>query len=222
MLGVLARNSGAGEPGRRAVQADRLPTPRRINLSPVLSESAATPPSSVRTPTTTAATSPVSAYLFDVTTGQQRFKLFASDAARNADFGFSVAIDGDKAIVSGNGSRAAYVFDVVTGQELFKMIPSESYGIFGYSVGISGNTAIVGAPIESIASSAYLFDVLTGQELFKLTPSDLYVHFGTLFGITVAISGNTAIVGAPSMTKPGATRARPIYLTRPRVSNFSS
>jgi outer membrane protein assembly factor BamB len=149
-----------------------------------------------------------SAYLFDATTGQQRFKLFASDAERGDSFGFSVAISGGKVIVGANGkdfgSGSAYLFDVVTGQELFKIIPSERYGIFGYSVGISGNTAIIGAPVESIASSAYLFDVLTGQELFKLTPSDAFVHYGNRFGITVAISGNTAIVGAPFDDEAGS------------------
>ena len=59
-----------------------------------------------------------SAYLFDVATGQQLHKLTADDAALGDQFGFSVAMDGDNAIVgawrnddAGSNSGAAYVFE---------------------------------------------------------------------------------------------------------------
>ena len=66
---------------------------------------------------------------------------------------------------------------------------SEDY--FGYSVGISGATAIVGAHRDG---SAYLFDATTGAQIAKLTASDAAA--GDNFGISVGISGATAIVGA--------------------------
>jgi hypothetical protein len=142
-----------------------------------------------------------SAYLFDVTTGQQLRKLTASEAAAGAAFGRSVAIDGNIAIVGAplhNGAAGAvYVFDVTTGQELFKL--SSASGVFGHSVAISGNTAVIGAPNDDHAGvgsgSAYLFDVTTGQQLTKLTASNASAN--DLFGASVAISGNTALIGAP-------------------------
>jgi hypothetical protein len=73
---------------------------------------------------------------------------------------------------------------------------SEDY--FGYSVGISGATAIVGAYGNSDAGyqsgSAYLFNATTGAQIAKLTASD--AAGGDYFGHSVAIFDNTAIVGA--------------------------
>jgi hypothetical protein len=146
------------------------------------------------------------AYLFDVTTGQELFKLTASDVVEGDFFGSRVAISGSTAIVgaanrddAGLGSGAAYLFDTTTGQELRKLTASDAAALdtFGSDVGMSGNTAIVGANGKDDAGNrsgaAYLFDVATGQELFKLTASDAAA--GDSFGTSVAISGNTAIVG---------------------------
>ena len=148
-----------------------------------------------------------SAYLFDTTTGQQLFKLTASDAAAKDFFGFSVAISGTTAIVgawqdddAGTDSGSAYLFDTATGQQIFKLTASDAAAkdFFGVSVGISGTTAIVGAWRDDDAGadsgSAYLFDTTTGQQLFKLTASDAAAE--DAFGWSVAISGTTAIVGA--------------------------
>ena len=148
-----------------------------------------------------------SAYLFDVTTGNQLFKLTASDGAEDDWFGRSVAISNDTAIVgaindddAGSKSGSAYLFDVTTGNQLFKLTASDAAegDRFGTSVAISGNTAIVGAWLDNHvangAGSAYLFDVTTGIELFKLTASDAAAD--DRFGVAVGISGNTAVVGA--------------------------
>ncbi len=144
------------------------------------------------------------AYLFDTTTNQELFKLTASDAAQFDYFGSSVAISGTVAIIGAwnddNSTGSAYLFDTITGQELFKLTASDAQqaDLFGAAVAISGNTAIVGARRNDDAGdnsgSAYVFDTTTGQELFKLTASDQAL--GDEFGISVAISGNTAIVGA--------------------------
>lgn len=146
-----------------------------------------------------------SAYLFDVTTGQELFKLTASDAASNDTFGNAVAISGNRAIIAahfdddkGFSSGSAYLFNVATGKQLFKLTASDgaAHDHFGESVAISGNRAIVGASEENFRTgSAYLFNVTTGKQLFKLTASDGAANDN--FGISVMISGNTAIVGAP-------------------------
>jgi hypothetical protein len=106
-------------------------------------------------------------------TGQERWKLTASDATTEANFGNAVAISGNKAIVAAPTARSAYVFDLTTGTELLKLP-------VGGSVAISGNIAIV-----SDSNWAYVFDATTGHELRKLTVSG-----------SVAINGNTAIIGA--------------------------
>ncbi len=148
-----------------------------------------------------------SAYLFDTTTGQQLFKLTASDAAASDDFGHRVAVSGSIAVVgarfdddAGTDSGSAYIFDGTTGQQLFKLTANDAAAgdEFGASVAIAGTIAIVGARSDDDAGtdsgSAYVFDTTTGQQLFKLTASDAAA--GDEFGISVAISGTTAIVGA--------------------------
>ena len=69
---------------------------------------------------------------------------------------------------------------------------------FGRSVAINGATAIVAASLDddngSASGSAYLFDATTGEQLFKLLPDD--GASSDHFGISVAINGATAIVGA--------------------------
>jgi esterase/lipase superfamily enzyme len=149
-----------------------------------------------------------SAYLFDTTTGVEIAKLTASDAAAGDLFGFSVAISGTTAIVgawgdgdAGFNTGSAYLFDTTTGVQIAKLTASDFAGFdsFGYSVAISGTTAVVGAfgndDAGSNSGSAYLFDTTTGVQVAKLTASD--AASGDNFGRSVAISGNTAIVGAP-------------------------
>jgi FG-GAP repeat len=150
-----------------------------------------------------------SAYLTNKNTGQQLFKLVASDAEGGAVFGSSVGISGNRAIVGayldnsvGIDDGSAYLFDTTNGQQLFKLAQpnGEQDDHFGTSVGIAGNTAIVGAPRRDVAQSgtnvglAYLFDSNTGQLTFTLTAPD--AHGGEQFGSAVSIRDNIAIVGA--------------------------
>ncbi len=155
-----------------------------------------------------------SAYLFDVATGDQLFKLTALDGAPDHHFGQSVAISGNTAIVgallddhAGSASGSAYLFDVATGDQLFKLTASDTAtdDLFGGSVAISGNTAIVGGFEDNgpgaLWNSAYLFDVHTGSELQKLVPFQALAD--DRFRLSVAISGNTAIVGAHQTDEAG-------------------
>ena len=148
------------------------------------------------------------AYVFDTATGQQLFKLTASDATAGDKFGFAVAISGTTAVVGapeddhlGVASGSAYLFDLSTGQQLFKLVgvDTERDDRFGSSVAISGTTAIVGAPFEWIgvdyyAGAAYQFDTTTGQQTAKLNASD--ADYGDFFGYSVGIFEQTVIVGA--------------------------
>jgi WD40 repeat protein len=139
------------------------------------------------------------AYLFDISTGKQTGKLIPSDAAEEDLFGGSVAISDNIAIVgawkkdgAAGNSGAAYLFDTLTGNQIAKLLPNsgEDYSSFGFSVGISGDRAIVGTN----SRTAYLFDITSGEQIAKLsyTGDSGSDHFGT----SVGISGNVAIVGA--------------------------
>jgi len=153
-----------------------------------------------------------SAYVFryDGTNWVQEAKLLPSDAAAGDYFGGSVSISGDTAVIgayldddNGSWSGSAYVFRCYDGwvQEA-KLLPSDGAADdwFGYSVAISGDTAIIGAYQDddngSDSGAAYVFrrDGTGWVEEAKLLPSDGAVY--DEFGYSVAISGDTAIIGA--------------------------
>lgn len=158
------------------------------------------------------------AYVFDLATGNEVFKLTASDAEDEDDFGERVAISGNLAVVgadredgTGNARGAAYVFDLTTGTELFKLVASdaEDLDLFGSSVAVSGDLALIGATGEdgdggSSRGAVYVFDLISGIELFKLTASD--AEDFDLYGASVAISGNLAVIGARSEDGNGSDR----------------
>ncbi len=92
--------------------------------------------------------------------GDQLAKLLADDGAAVDLFGFSVAISGTTAIVgahfhddNGANSGAAYLFNTTTGQQIAKLLPNDGafFDWFGFSVAISGATAIVGARLDDDA-----------------------------------------------------------------------
>jgi hypothetical protein len=148
-------------------------------------------------------------------------KVSANDAQENDAFGGSVSISGDYAIVGaesedgGQGdpamnAGAAYVYrrtGLNNWDDFVKIAaPDAQQGTyFGVSVSISGDYAVVGSkyasggPGDTIsgAGAAYIFR-RTGQnawdDVVKLTAPD--AQEGDNFGISVAINGDTAIVGA--------------------------
>jgi len=146
-----------------------------------------------------------------VSAGVTEVKLLASDGAASDYFGWSVAISGDTAVVGayndddkGSNSGSAYVFvrsgDTWTQQAKLLASDSAAYDYFGWSVAVSGDTAVVGAYMDddkgNNSGSAYVF-VRSGDtwtEQAKLTASDGAEN--DYFGISVAISGDTWLVGA--------------------------
>ncbi len=141
-------------------------------------------------------------------------RLQASDVSGGEWFGGAVSISGDTAIAgawgdddNGSSSGSAYVFvrDLLTGawSEQQKLVAADgvAFDIFGLSVSISGDTAIVGATGDddkgSASGSAYVFvrdsgGVWTEQE--KLVASDGAAKDS--LGRSVSVSGDTAIIGA--------------------------
>ena len=157
-----------------------------------------------------------SAYIFEKSDGSwpanETQKLTASDFTDLDEFGYSVSISGDVAIVGAyrneylSQSGAAYIFEKSDGSwpanETQKLTASDAFSTdwFGYSVSISGDVAIVGAKFDddkgNESGSAYIFEK-SGEDwiqMQKLTASDGgFIHY---FGHSVSISGDVAIAGA--------------------------
>ena len=154
-----------------------------------------------------------SAYIFwyNGTAWTEQAKITASDGAAHDDFGTSVAISADYAVVgawedddAGSGSGSAYIFKRYGTEwtEQAKITASDSAAgdYFGRSVAISCDYAVVGACLDDGAGlnsgSAYIFKRYGTEwtEQAKITASDSAA--GDWFGKSVAISGDYAVVGA--------------------------
>lgn len=84
---------------------------------------------------------------------------------------------------------------------------------FGNAVALSNNTAVVGAVRSFNPGGAYVFvrNGATWSEQQKLLPTD--VVSGDLFGISVAIDGDTIVAGAPQRTPAHSEGARYMSLS---------
>ena len=148
--------------------------------------------------------------------------LRASNTAENNYFGNSVAISGNYAIVGAThedesstnilfDSGAAYIFELDDSGNWIQrqILRASNLGAsdqFGISVAISGNTAIVGAWQEDGTSISATTDGCGAAYIFERDGSGNWTEKTILrasnlgasdqFGVSVAISGNCAIVGA--------------------------
>ena len=154
-----------------------------------------------------------SAYIFtrSGTTWSQQQKIQASDAAASDFFAHSVDIDGDTVVVGAFGedtgatnAGAAYIFtrSGTTWSQQAKIQASDlqTGDYFAQSVGIDGDTVVLGARNEdtggSDAGAAYIFtrSGTTWTQQQKIVASD--AQASDYFGIHLAISGDTVVVGA--------------------------
>ena len=154
-----------------------------------------------------------SAYVFGRSDGAwaQQTKLTAPDWAAGSYFGYSVAVDGDTAVIgaygdydNGTNSGAAYVFGRSDGawaqQTRLTAADGVEFHYFGRSVAVNGDTAIIGALGDSDNGSksgaAYVFSRSgsTWVQQAKLTASDGAAN--DWFGVSVAVDGDTAVIGA--------------------------
>ena len=146
-------------------------------------------------------------------------------------FGYRVAISGNYAIVGayleddagGLSSGKAYIYNAISGALLHTLDNPNAYGTseddsFGNSIAISGNYAIVGAYDEDDAGGetsgkAYIFNVTSGALVHTLdNPNDYGTSAVDVFGYSVAISGNYAIVSAYREDDAGGTRSGKAYI----------
>ncbi|MFT7823664.1 MAG: hypothetical protein ABXS92_02770 [Sulfurimonas sp.] len=158
-------------------------------------------------------------YLFQIEDNGSVRQLEKITVASGSSFGRSLSASGDFFVVSSPNedsvNGAVYLFQKdINGNvsQLQRVTASDSlWGEkFGYSVSISGDLFIVGAPYKKIGEkenegAAYLFQKdINGNvsQLGKLTALDgeSYDHFGT----SVAVSGDFLVVGSPYENEKGS------------------
>jgi hypothetical protein len=171
------------------------------------------------------------AYVFTRSAGawSAQAKLEASDGSDGDAFGVAVGLDGDTALVGANADTtargisagSAYVFvrsgAAWTEQARLEAGDGTESDVFGYSVSLSGDTALIGALYDDTpqginAGSAYVF-VRSGTawtEQARLRPADGAP--GDFFGAAVSLAGDVALVGAPRHTTSRGTNAGSAYL----------
>ncbi len=157
-----------------------------------------------------------SAYVFQRNSSsgiwQETDKLFAADAEGRDEFGRAVAVDGVRVLVGapredeeGEDAGAAYAFthdgSNWSQTQKLKVYPVYDDNHFGYAVSIFGNRALIGAygndDFGEDAGSA---------GIFELNEDGIWEHIKTLyagdaqagdqFGFSVALTENSAVVGA--------------------------
>ena len=147
------------------------------------------------------------------TTWSEQAKLLASDAADHSWFGLSVAIDGNRIAVgaiyddaTATDAGAAYIFqrNGSTWSQEAKLLAADGAAgdTFGFAVAIEGNRAVIGANAfegaNGVMGAAYVFDRdgFGWVGTHKLTSQEVPAAGFYGFGVTLALSGNTILVGA--------------------------
>ena len=158
----------------------------------------------------------------------QQQELTAADGVAADEFGHSVALSGDTALVGAwhktvaaqATAGAAYVFvrsgAIWAQQQELSLASPVAADAFGASVAVSTDTALVGAPGRDLvaavnAGAAYVF-VRSGaawSQQAALTAGDAAAN--DLFGSSVALDTNSAIVGAPFHAVGSAASAGVAY-----------
>ena len=141
-----------------------------------------------------------------------RQRVIGSGLQQTDQFGISVAISGDWAVVGANGaddlaptSGAAYVYSRTTSgwveQQRLKAGDPTNGAQFGASVAIDGNTIAIGAPYADHqgildVGAVYIFELSGGtwSQTCKLVPNDAAIDYS--LGWSVALSGNRVLAGA--------------------------
>lgn len=148
-------------------------------------------------------------------------KLTASDGTEGDNFGFSLDISGDNVLIgarfdddNGINSGSAYVFNK-SGMEWESMTESEKISaqpfwgnigdVFGCSVAIDGNYAVVGSKgYENNIGKVFVLYFNGNDWEFQAELSASNGYTTDSFGISVDISGDNIVVGAPNGSGYGA------------------
>lgn len=144
-------------------------------------------------------------FAFDGTNWNEEAKLSPTDGVTADYFGFSVSLEGSRALVGAFGqdrnTGAAYIFtrSATTWSQTATLKPPSAASGFGISVSLSGKRALIGSPTgtDGVTGSGYIFafdgarwNQTADLRAFDGEPEDN-------FGYAVALFGNRALIGAP-------------------------
>jgi len=178
-------------------------------------------------------------YEYNATTKQylEVAQLSALDASTGNKFGTSIGISDSTIVIgapkddaNGSSSGSVYIFEKPdTGWESMtqtqKITASDvsTHDEFGRSVGIDGNTMVIGMYGDNTATgSAYIFEKQTvnWMQVAKLTASDAAT--GDFFARSVAISADTVVAGAYLDDNDGGTDAGAAYIFERPLSGWKN
>ena len=172
--------------------------------------------------------------------GSELSKLTGSDGGPLAEFGQTVAVSGDVAVIGAPGDAstqgAVYVFkrDGFNWNEVTKIVASDGEvgDAFGFSVDATSNSIVIGAPnddddgINAGAVYVYQFDKERDDWTLdqKLVPFDGAPLDG--FGFSVSIGNNRIVVGAPFDDEQGSDagaayvfrKTGPVWVQAPKLT----
>ena len=148
-------------------------------------------------------------FVFDGTSWTQEAKLIPSDLRNNNNFGSSVSLQGNRALIgasaassiSAPGKAYIFVFDGTVWSQQAELTQAHQTNLdFGVSLSLSGNRALIGADQSTTGNGkAYIFafDGVTWNQETELTASDGQV--ADRFARSVSLSGNRALIGADQL-----------------------
>lgn len=151
-------------------------------------------------------------------------ELGSPNALTGGDFGYAVAISGNSVVVGAWGESGSGVLEAgnaylihlnQAGITTLESPDPQVEADFGYSVAVSGNTVVVGAPGEgafgfAAAGAAYVYNATTGSLVESLGSPNPQTDGD--FGESVAASGGTIVIGAPGEVAAGYAAAGHVYV----------
>jgi uncharacterized repeat protein (TIGR01451 family) len=173
----------------------------------------------------------------DPTLSVETAKITASDGLTDDQFGSAVAVSGDTAIIGAPGkyitatlssNDRAYIYARNTGgadewgevADLSPTFTTDTHQFFGFSVTLDGDTAAVGAPrFDGASGQNYGAVYIFGRNQGGLNQWGVVAQVlapdggvGDQFGRTVALDGDTLVVGAPFHDGGGLMNAGAVYV----------
>ncbi len=144
----------------------------------------------------------------------ETFKLLASEGVELDHFGISVSLDGDTAVIGApnypfqpTGPGSAYVFNrdkQGAWTEHTRLVACDALcgDGFGHDVAMDGDTIIVGAPAddgsELSSGAAYIYTRNGADNWIQQTKLVVFEPEVGALGVSVALDGDTAVIGATS------------------------
>jgi hypothetical protein len=165
-------------------------------------------------------------YVRNGTTWSQQQMITAADGAANDEFGYAVALSGDRLLVNaaGKASSQGYVYaftrtnGVWTQQAEFTAGDGAAGDGFGTALALRGTTAVIGANGKALLTGATYFFAVQGAS-WNQQLEFAGQGVGDSYGFSVALSqdGSTAVVGAYGAN----TETGKAYVYTPSASTWS-